>query len=185
MIFFILLSAEIEKVGQSISEAFSEFYEEYLPKILKYVSYKISDRYLAEDLTSTVFEKALTKFKTYNSKKAAVSTWIFAIAKNTLIDHFRAAYREKTIQLDDTFDVPQDSKTPEETVIDEEKWKMLQRCVLKLAPNEQEIIALKFSSRMTNRQIADVLGLSDSNVGVILYRAIRRLRDDFEGWQYE
>ena len=81
--------------------------------------------------------------------------------------------------------MPQGNSSPEQAVIDEEKWKILQKCMLKLPPNEREIVSMKFSSQMTNRQIAGVLGLSDSNVGVILYRAIRRLRDDFKGWQYE
>ena len=185
MIFFILLSAAIEKVSQSTAEAFSLFYEEYLPKIFKYISYKITDKFLAEDLTSTVFEKALTKYETYSSKKAAISTWVFAIARNTLIDYYRAASHEKMTELDEAIEMPQGNSSPEQAVIDEEKWKILQKCMLKLPPNEREIVSMKFSSQMTNRQIAGVLGLSDSNVGVILYRAIRRLRDDFKGWQYE
>jgi RNA polymerase sigma factor (sigma-70 family) len=185
LIFFIILSVEIQKIGKGTAELFSFFYEEYLPKIFRYISYKISDKYLAEDLTSAVFEKALVKFNTYSSKKAALSTWIFAIARNTLIDHFRTASHEKTVQIDESFDMPQEGKSPEEAIIDEEKWKSLHKYMLRLAPNEREIISMKFSSQMTNRQIAGVLGLSDSNVGVILYRAIRRLRDDFEGWQSE
>jgi RNA polymerase sigma-70 factor (ECF subfamily) len=179
------MNVNIEKVGKSTAEAFSAFYEEFLPKVFRYVSYKITDKYLAEDLTATVFEKALTKFNTYSSKKAAISTWIFAIARNTLIDHFRVSHREKTVQLDEAIEIPQDNKSPEQIAIDEENWQMLQKCVLKLAPNEREVISLKYSAQMTNRQIANVLGLSDSNVGVILYRAIRRLRDDFGGWQHE
>jgi RNA polymerase sigma factor (sigma-70 family) len=183
--FFILLSANLGKIGQSTAEAFSAFYEQYLPKIFKYIIYRINDKFMAEDLTAAVFEKALTKFKTYSSDKAAISTWVFTIAKNTLIDHFREAQRKKTVQLDETLDIPQDSRTPEEAVIDEEKWRTLHKCLAGLASNEREIITLKFSSQMTNRQIARVMGLSDSNVGVILYRAIRRLRDDFGVWQNE
>ena len=183
--FFILLSVHFEKVGQSTAEAFSVFYEQYLPKIFKYISYRINDKFMAEDLTAVVFEKALTKYKTYSSNKAAISTWLFTIAKNTLIDHFREAQREKTVQLDETLDIPQDARTPEQAVIEKEKWQTLRRCLASLASNEREIITLKFSSQMTNRQIAQVLGLSDSNVGVILYRAIRRLRDDFGVWQNE
>jgi RNA polymerase sigma factor (sigma-70 family) len=183
--FFILLGAHLEKVGQSTAEAFSVFYEQYLPKILKYFSYRINNQVVAEDLTAVVFEKALTKYKTYSSKKAAISTWLFAIAKNTLTDHFRQAQREKTVQLDEKLEISHEGKTPEQAVIDEEKWQTLRKCLAGLASNEREIITLKFSSQMTNRQIARIMGLSDSNVGVILYRAIRRLRDDFGVWQNE
>jgi RNA polymerase sigma-70 factor (ECF subfamily) len=61
---------------------------------------------------------------------------------------------------------------------------MLKRCIAKLTPHEQEIVSLKFSSEMTNRQIADMIGLSESNVGVILYRTVRKLRSEFEGWSH-
>jgi RNA polymerase sigma factor (sigma-70 family) len=185
LIFHILMSVNIEKIGKSTAEAFSVFYEQYLPKIFRYISFKVSDKFLAEDITSAVFEKALTKFKTYSSKKAAVSTWIFAIARNTLIDYFRSRSKEQTVQLDESMDIPEEGKSIEEKVIEKEEWQVLRKCISRLNPNEQEIISLKFGSEMTNRQIAGVLGISDSNVGVILYRAIRRLRDDFGRWQNE
>jgi RNA polymerase sigma factor (sigma-70 family) len=183
--FFILLSANLEKIGQSTAEAFAAFYEQYLPKIFKYVCYRINDKFLAEDITAAVFEKALIKYQTYSSKKAAISTWLFTIARNTIVDHFRDAQRLKTVQLDDKMEIPQEARTPEQAFIDEEQWQALRACLAGLDTNEREIISLKFSSQMTNRQIAKVMGISDSNVGVILYRAIRRLRDDFKVLQHE
>jgi RNA polymerase sigma factor (sigma-70 family) len=80
--------------------------------------------------------------------------------------------------------VPVNDKTPEQAVIDEEESRMLKQCIRKLSAPEQEIVSLKFSAEMTNRQIAGVLGLTESNVGVILYRAVRKLRSDFEGWSH-
>jgi len=59
----------------------------------------------------------------------------------------------------------------------------LQVCLAGLPQQEQEIISLKFGAEMNNRQIAKVLGLSESNVGTKLYRAVRKLRDSFKGWQ--
>lgn len=58
---------------------------------------------------------------------------------------------------------------------------MLRECISRLSPKEQEIISLKFGADMNNRQIAKTLGLSDSNVGIILYRAVRKLREEFAG----
>jgi RNA polymerase sigma-70 factor (ECF subfamily) len=55
----------------------------------------------------------------------------------------------------------------------------LKTCLSKLDKHEQEIIALKFSSELTNRKIAQMLGMTESNVGIILFRAIRKLRDGF------
>jgi len=183
LIFFILLMASgAGRIARSTAEAFTAFYEKYLPKIYRYISYRVADRCLAEDITSVVFEKALTKFDQYDAEKAAVSTWVFRIARNTLIDHFRAGGREGTaVPLDEALDTPVKDPSPEEAAISAEECRQLKACVARLSPPEQEIISLKFSGEMTNRQIAAVLGLSESNVGVMLYRAVRKMRKDFEG----
>jgi RNA polymerase sigma factor (sigma-70 family) len=172
------------RIARSTAEAFTAFYEQYLPKIFKYVSYRVTDRFLAEDITSIIFEKALTKFNQYDAEKAAISTWIFRIARNTLIDHFRAGGREPTVPLDEAINAPVKDPTPEEAAINSEECRRLKRCIARLSAPEQEIVALKFSAEMTNRQIAGMLGLSESNVGVILYRAVRKMRKDFEGWSH-
>jgi RNA polymerase sigma factor (sigma-70 family) len=127
-----------------------------------------------------VFEKALQKFHSYTAEKAALSTWVFRIARNTLIDHYRVHQRRKTVPLDDMTHDPEDSRTPEQTVIAKEETLLLRSCISRLSEKEQEIISLKFGGDFSNRQIAGMLGLSDSNVGVILYRAIRKLRNDFQ-----
>lgn len=182
--FIILMSSGAARVARGTVEAFSAFYEQYLPKIFKYISYRVTDKYLAEDITSIVFEKALTKFSQYDAEKAAISTWVFRIARNTLIDHFRASGRERTVPLDEALDTPGKNKSPEQAAIENEECQILNHCIAKLSPPEQEIVSLKFSAEMTNRQIAGMLGLSESNVGVILYRAVRKLRKDFEGWSH-
>jgi RNA polymerase sigma factor (sigma-70 family) len=181
IIFIIMMSSDAGKAAINAIESFAAFYEQYLPKIFRYISYRINDKFLAEDITSVVFEKALTKFNQYNAEKAALSTWIFRIARNTLIDHYRENSRTHTVQLDEALDTPENDKSPEQAVIEEEESLMLKRCIAKLSPPEQEIVSLKFSAEMTNRQIAATLGLTESNVGVILYRAVRKLRSDFEG----
>jgi RNA polymerase sigma-70 factor (ECF subfamily) len=172
-----------EKVAKSTAEAFAEFYNIYLPKIFRYICYKVSDTHLAEDLTSTVFEKALTNFKSYHSEQAKFSTWLFRIARNTLIDHFRVSGKRKTVPLGEIDNEPKSTDTPEQAFLEKEETQILRQCVSKLSPKEQEIISLKFGAEMNNRQIAGLLGLSDSNVGVILYRAVRKLRADFTGWR--
>ena len=60
-------------------EIFVKLYEEFMPKVYRYVRYKVNNDLLAEDLTSTVFEKALVNFEKYSEDNAAFSTWIFSI----------------------------------------------------------------------------------------------------------
>jgi RNA polymerase sigma-70 factor (ECF subfamily) len=180
----ILTLAEIvEKIGSSAAESFAVFYEQYLPKVYRYINYRISDVQTAEDLTSVVFEKALNKFKSYDSRKAGFSTWIFTIARNTLIDHFRSSRQAQTVGLEAVAENPSPLISPEDEADRAEEIRLLNSCLARLSGPEKEIISLKFGAEMTNRQIAGVLSLTESNVGVILYRAVRKLRDDFRGRQ--
>jgi RNA polymerase sigma factor (sigma-70 family) len=181
----ILTQAQIvEKVGSSAAGAFTELYEQYLPKVFRYINYRITDVPTAEDITSTVFEKALTKFKSYNAEKANFSTWIFTIARNTLIDHYRVSHKAQTVQLDDPVAaLASPMSSPEEESDRAEEVRILNSCLTQLSPSEQEIISLKFGAEMTNRQIAKSLALSESNVAVIIFRAVRKLRDNFRGKQ--
>jgi len=175
-----------QKVASSAAEAFAALYEQYLPKVFQYISYRVEAREQAEDLTSVVFEKALTKFKSFNPDRASFSTWIFTIARNTVIDHYRGRQRERDYQREAMVTAASTHfSSPDEEAAKAEDVRKLRSCLARLAPHEQEIISLKFSSEMKNREIAGMLGLSESNVGVIICRAVRKLRDDFVGWQDE
>jgi len=93
-----------ENIHKEVAKAdiFAELYEQYMPRVFGYVYYKVNNVHLAEDLTSSVFEKAITRFRSYRSDKASFSTWLFAIARNTMIDHFRTSTRGELVPLEDT-----------------------------------------------------------------------------------
>ena len=165
----------------STAESFGRLYEEYVSKIFQYVSYRIGDRTAAEDLTSDIFNKALTNFTKYDAGKAAFSTWIFSIARNTVIDYYRKRSREQKLQKEAESGATVFSASPEEELSRSEEARKLHDCLSLLKPTEQELISLKFSGEMTNREISRVTGLSESNVGTILCRAVRKLRDGFVG----
>ena len=183
MLTLLTLAEMVEKVGSGAAESFAGFYTQYLPKVYRYFSYRITDIQTAEDLTSMVFEKALSKFKSYDKRKAGFSPWIFAIARNTLIDHFRSSRQSQSVTLEAADDKPSLQISPEDEADRAEEIHLLNSCVARLSDQEKEIISLKFGAEMTNRQISGVLSLTESNVGVILYRAVRKLRDDFRGRQ--
>jgi RNA polymerase sigma factor (sigma-70 family) len=166
-------------------ERFLELYEQYLPRVLRYMSYRVNDTRIAEDLTSEVFEKALDKFASYKPDKSSLPTWLFTIARNTLIDHYRRADKKKLVPLENMAEIKETKSSPEEAYQRREEQQRLKVCLATLSTREQEIVSLKFGSELNNRQIAHMLSLSESNVGTILYRSIIRLRDCFGGWQNE
>jgi len=166
----------------SSDELFGRFYQQYLPRVYQYVNYRVGNRNEVEELTSIIFEKALTKFGSYDSRKAAFSTWIFSIAHNTVIDYYRERSRKQQLTKDEEFRMAEPSTSIEEEAVRSEEILKLRQCLAKLNHNEQELISLKYSGEMTNREIARITGYSESNVGTILCRAIHKLREEFARW---
>jgi len=164
---------------------FTAIYEEHMAYIYRYISYRVGNRSEAEDLTSLVFEKALAAFHRYDRNKAAPQTWLLTIARNTVTDHLRKSSKRKTMPLDDALGVESADPSPSEATETREEYEKLHTCLAVLPQREQEIISLKFGAELNNRQIASVVGLSENNVGTILFRAICKLRNCFEGWAHE
>jgi RNA polymerase sigma-70 factor (ECF subfamily) len=160
-------------------ETFARLYEEYLDKVFRYLQYRVNNMQLAEDLTSTVFEKALANFGKYNAEKASFSTWLFSIARNVVIDHYRASSKRRTVYLEEAMAQPSSALSPEEELERKDERERLNMSLAELSEEEQEIIRLKFGAELNNRQIAKMSGLSESNVGTKLYRAVRKMRDSF------
>lgn len=161
-------------------ETFARFYDETMPKVYRYIYYKVNGPEIAEDLTSEVFEKALVNFKKFNHEKASFSTWILTIAKHTIADYYRTQPKIKMVNIDEAVETPSRDPGPDEIAEDEDEKQLLRRCISQLPDREQEIVRLKFTMEMTNREIARVIGLTESNVGVMLYRIIRKLRGSFQ-----
>lgn len=167
-------------VSTDIREAFAVFYEEYMPKVFRYIHFRLNDEQISEDLTSEVFEKALVNFKKFNKKKASFSTWIFTITKNTVIDYYRTSSKKQYPQIDESFESPSRELLPEEELEKKEERELLNNILKQLSDEEQELIRLKFSARLNNRQIASMTGMSESNVGVRLYRILKKLRGNLQ-----
>ena len=166
--------------GLSARETFARLYDEYLEKVYRYIQYRVNNMQLAEDLTSTVFEKALVNFDKFSDDRASFSTWIFSIARNAVIDHYRVSSKRQTTPLEELATQPSGEQSPEEQLERKDERERLKLCLAGLSEEEREIVQLKFGVELNNRVIGEMLGLSESNVGTKLYRAVRKLRDSFQ-----
>lgn len=169
------------KEAKSARDSFAELYDENLDKVYRYIWFKVNNVQVAEDLTSTVFEKVLVNFGKYSSDKARFSTWIFSIARNVVIDYYRVNIKKQAIPSEELIEIPSDDLPPEEEIEKGEEVKKLQDCLKQLLWDEQEIVRLKFWAEFNNRQIAEMLGISETNVGTKLYRAVKKLRNCVQG----
>ncbi len=155
-----------------------EVYTKELPRIYNFFLYKVSDRDLAQDLTATVFERAWKSRSRYRSSISLPSTWLFGIAKIVFREHLRKS--RKTAQrlepLSKYQTLPENIDVEQRFHRQQDKER-LRKLLLELSERERDLIALKYGAGMTNREVAKITGLSESNVGTILHRAIKHIRE--------
>lgn len=161
-------------------EEFSEIFRAYYKRVYNYIYYRVNCHYIAEDLTSEVFEAIMVKRHSYCEKKAPFEVWVFAIARNKVNDYFRALKRRNFFSLDAIKDFIAGEKTPENQAIQAEENRELFKALETLDKREKNVVALKFGAQLKNIEIAQILDITESNVGVILYRTMKKLKKEIE-----
>jgi RNA polymerase sigma-70 factor (ECF subfamily) len=148
-------------------------YAAELPRVYNFFRYRFGTEALAEDLTSRTFEKAWRARHRYRRDLAGFGTWLLSIARNVAVDHLRAE-RPQT-SLDEISELSS-GRTPEDDNAVASDLTRLVALIEQLPTREQELLALKYGAEASNRTIARLTGLSESNVGTILHRAVETLR---------
>ncbi len=156
--------------------AFAMLYDHYFPRVYNYVRYRVTDAPTADDLTAQIFERVLLNLARYQAKRASFSAWLFGIARHVIGDHFRAQRRQRWLPFDTMRQQASPDPSPEHVIVTHEAHEKLLKAVATLKNRERDLVAMKFGGDLTNREIARLTGLSESNVGVILYRSLRKLR---------
>ena len=159
---------------------FAGIYDEFFPKVYNYIRYRVGDAQTADDLVSLAFEKALDRFADFDPRKAGFGAWIFTIARNAVYDHFRGR-RQAEAPLDSVPEPADQGLRAEDELARDESLRELLAALEGLDERERELLALKFGADMTNRDIAAHLGLGESNVGVIVFRAVKKLQAQLKG----
>jgi RNA polymerase sigma-70 factor (ECF subfamily) len=175
------LLGHLAQAAACTPEAFAELYQRYYARVFNYVRYRSQDLATAEDLTAQVFERLLERIDGYDPERAPFSAWLFAIARNLVNGHYRAQRRRSWLPIDLFHGWPSGESGPEEALLQDETEAELLAAIARLDERERDLLGLKFAGQLNNRQIAAVAGLSESNVAVILHRAIERLRAELAG----
>jgi len=156
-------------------EEFGRLYEIYSKKIYNFVYYRTSNKEEAEDLTSRIFIKALKGICGYNSEKGVFSSWLYRIAKNTVIDYYKT--NKPTIGLTDlSYLANQDDL--EKSFDNQEKLKQAKRYLQNLKPEQREIVLMRVWDGLSYKEIAEIMGKSEASCKMIFGRTIRRLRQE-------
>jgi RNA polymerase sigma-70 factor (ECF subfamily) len=142
--------------------------------VLAFLRFLVGTPEVAEDLTSLVFEKALTHFAEVRTPDSA-GAWLFRIARNCASDYFQRCNPHVSLEHLLPNRHPQADSLEEEMIAREEQRVLLTH-LGRLSEREREVIGLKFAAGLNNREIARVLQIPEGTVGSLLYRTLRRLR---------
>ena len=149
-------------------------YEELLPKVYHYFCLRTGDRHEAEDLTAATFERAWRDRERYRKDIGALTNWLFGIARHVVITHFRQNRQEQAFA---ELSKQEFSRPTEEETARLQEFEKLAAMLTSLPEREREIFSLKYGAQFTNRSIAKIVGLTETNVGTILHRLVSNLRE--------
>lgn len=154
--------------------AFGILYDRYLDKIYRFIYYKTWNKEIAEDITSDVFHKAFERLHSFDSTKGTFSAWIYRIARNTIIDHYRT--QKKTVPIEDVFDLGEDDRT-----IDEQDTLLtlgkVEEFMKTLTARQRELITLRIWEELPYREIAEIIGGTEDSVKMAFSRTMKDLRE--------
>ena len=165
---------------QTDKKSFAKLYERYGYKIRTYLLTKVNyDKFLADDLLSATFEKALKSINSYQWQGISFSAWIYKIANNTLIDYYRTSKKYTNTYLEE-ITIKDNTQNIEESVLNFDSSSRIKSLLNQLNKKEKEVIILKFYDGLTNKSIAERLDLTETNVSTIVYRALQKLRKIYQ-----
>ncbi len=175
-----ILNEEENKETLSKEKEFDYIFNTYYKRVYNYIYYRINSDYTTEDLTSQVFEKIMLKIDVYSESKSPFEVWMFAIARNVVTDYFRSIKKHKIFSLDVVKNFVSREKNPEDIIVAAETNSKLSKALNTLNIRERNIVALKFGANLKNKEIAEVLDTKENNIGVILYRTMKKLKKEIE-----
>jgi RNA polymerase sigma-70 factor (ECF subfamily) len=153
-------------------------YNDHVWRVYGFFVYRLADRDAAEDLTQMTFEHGLRAWARFDARRGSETTWLLAIARNLLIDHYRRDRSGHQAQLDEqaawgvTDPVERYVASPE-----------MLTALSQLSDRDRSVIALRYGGDLAGPEIAVILGLTLANVQQILSRSLRKLRVELEPQQ--
>ena len=162
--------------SRSDVDAFGDLYRLYHGPLLQYVNARVAHRQEAEDLTNAIFEKAFAAIGRYQPSPAQFSTWLYTIARNALIDHYRK--RRLPVEPDADHELLQATDPqggPEEQLVADELRKVLYDAILGLTDDQRQVVGCRFFFNLSVHEVAQMLGKTEGAVKALQFRALERL----------
>jgi RNA polymerase sigma-70 factor (ECF subfamily) len=164
----------IRQAKQGDGEAFGELYMLHLDGIYRHIFYRVESAMEAEDLTEQVFVKAWQAIKRYRPEGPPFSAWLYRIAHNLVIDHYRT--RKDVAPLDSvSFSLTDEAMGPEELLTKESEVARLREALGQLSQEQQQLLHLRFIEGLSHAHVARILDRSVGAIRVMQHRALAAL----------
>lgn len=166
--------------ARSGAEAVGEIYDRYHERIFRYLWARLSDRHLAEDLTAEVFMRMITHLEHFRPPaglppETAFQSWLYRIAHNLLVDHYRKERRRQDLNLEQVEHLAEEHGSLAGAVEQKLLFDQVLGMLHKLSQEYQDILILRFMLGMPLREVAHVLGKSLAAVKIAQYRGLEKL----------
>jgi len=167
---------EIEEAKKDPAK-FEVIYNRYHEQIFRYLYARVDNTDLAADLTSQVFYKALLKIEGYSFKGVPITSWLYRIAFNEMNMHFRKDSKNRTVNIESE-QIGSLFEELEEDYYSEEKEKLV-KILATLSDERLSIIEMRFFEKLSFKEISEVMGITENNAKVKLYRTLDKLKRNF------
>jgi RNA polymerase sigma-70 factor (ECF subfamily) len=167
--------ALVELAQDGDGEAFGQLYDAYSDTVYRYIYYRVSNKPLAEDLTSETFLRALRRISTFTWQGRDFGAWLVTIARALVADHFKSSRYRLEVPTGEMLDSDQTESSPEDSVLAYLSNKVLLDAVCQLNSQQQECVTLRFLHGLSVAETAKIMGKNDGAIKTLQYRAIRTL----------
>ena len=168
------LSFEVVRLArEGDSAAMTELYEHYRSRIYGYLFYRVGDTHQAEDLTAEVFLRVVEKLPGYRFQAIPFQAWLFQIARNLAIDHYRKTNAHPMVELDANLITNHES--PEQATERSMIARQLKQALERLTTEQCDVIVLRFLVGMPVQQVAETLNKSEGSVKALQARGLEAL----------
>lgn len=167
-------AALLKRAQQHDQAALGEIYDHYARRIHRYIYHRTGDVGLADDLTGDVFVRMLEAARSERFAQTSLQAWLYRIAHNLIIDHYRQQPGTPDLPLDGYIGAPADG--PAATVEHRLAQERLRAALGLLTEEQQQVIMLRFGEGLTATEVAEVLNKAETAIWALQHRALATLR---------
>jgi RNA polymerase sigma-70 factor (ECF subfamily) len=166
--------ALVDRAKQGDREAFEELYLLHFDRIYSYLQMSVGNKHDAEDLTHQTFVKMIESIDRFEWRKVPISAWLFRIAHNLAMDHFRAGRRWQPEE-----EPPEpggEARSAEDEAFHAIGERSMFELIENLSEDQQQVLTLKFVFDFSNAEVGTILGKSEGAVKSLQHRALGSLQ---------